>query len=397
MISVLNHQQLLSGSKILKSIKIFILLLIVGTNLFAADKKQYTTDTIQVAVIMPFCSKELLKNPNSEKAILGNACREYYQGLEIGLDSLRNLGIPVNVCIYDTKNDSNTFKQILKKNQVLNADIIFGPVVSEAQKMMANYSSQAKIYHVSPLLTMTKSKVDDPYLISVNPDLDNYADIFLEKLKLSGEEKANIIILYGKGKNEKVISNRMLALKSKFPQYTIKSMELARYNEFKNHFLLGRSHHVIIDSDNEYLVNGALRMLSDTNQFTDIYVYGNKKWLNFKNINAQTWYQLNTKIITPFFMDSESPIGKQFIEHYFERYACEPNEFAVSGYDQVIYFLIHLAENGGTVIPDNFNKRQKLIGGTFQIRKKPNGKGFQNSKLNMIGFDSEYRIINADY
>jgi hypothetical protein len=397
MISVLNHQQLLSGNKILNSIKIFVLLSLLGSNSFAADKKQYTTDTIQVAVIMPFCSKELLNNPNSEKAILGNACREYYQGLEIGLDSIRNLGIPVNVCIYDTKNDSNTFKQILKKNQVLNADIIFGPVVSEAQKMMANYSSQAKIYHVSPLLTMTKSKVEDPYLISVNPDLDNYADIFLEQLKINGEEKANIIILYGKGKNEKVISNRMLALKSKYPQFNIKSMELARYNEFKNHFSLGKSHHVIIDSDNEYLVNGALRMLSDSNQFTDIYVYGNKKWLNFKNINAQIWSRLNTKIITANYMDSESPIGKQFIQQYFERYACEPNEFAVSGYDQVVYFLIHLAENKGEIIPDNFNSRQKLIGGTFQIRKKPNGKGYQNSKLNMIGFDSEYRIINAGY
>jgi ABC-type branched-subunit amino acid transport system substrate-binding protein len=387
----------LNGNKILNSIKIFVLFFLLGSNSFAADKKQYTTDTIQVAVIMPFCSKELLNNPNSEKAILGNACREYYQGLEIGLDSIRNLGIPVNVCIYDTKNDSNTFKQILKKNQVLNADIIFGPVVSEAQKMMANYSSQAKIYHVSPLLTMTKSKVEDPYLISVNPDLDNYADIFLEQLKINGEEKANIIILYGKGKNEKVISIRMLALKSKFPQYNIKSMELARYNEFKNHFSLGKSHHVIIDSDNEYLVNGALRMLSDSNQFTDIYVYGNKKWLNFKNINAQIWNRLNTKIITPNFMDSESSIGKQFIQQYFERYACEPNEFAVSGYDQVVYFLIHLAENNGEIIPDNFNNRQKLIGGTFQIRKKPNGKGYQNSKLNMIGFDSEYRIINVGY
>jgi hypothetical protein len=84
-------------------------------------------------------------------------------------------------------------------------------------------------------------------------------------------------------------------------------------------------------------------------------------------------------------------------QQYFERYACEPNEFAVSGYDQVIYFLIHLAENQGTIVPDNFNIRQKLIGGTYQIKKKPNGKGFQNSKLNMIGFDSEFRIINSGY
>jgi hypothetical protein len=96
-------------------------------------------------------------------------------------------------------------------------------------------------------------------------------------------------------------------------------------------------------------------------------------------------------------MDSESPIGKQFIQQYFERYASDPNEFAVSGYDQVVYFLIHLAENNGEIVPDNFNNRQKLIGATFQIRKKPNGKGYQNSKLNMIGFDSEYRIINSGY
>ncbi|MFY8021325.1 MAG: ABC transporter substrate-binding protein, partial [Bacteroidia bacterium] len=207
MISVQNHQQQLNGNKILISLIVTLYLLLLGVSAFASEKKPYTTDTIQVAIVMPFCSKELLNNPSSPKALLGNACREYYQGLELGLDSIRNLGIPVNVSVYDTKNDSNTFKQILRKNQVLNADIIIGPVVSEAQKIMTNYSSQAKIYHVSPLLTMTKSKVEDPYLISVNPDLDNYADIFLEQLKINGEEKSNIIVLYGKGKNEKIIQS----------------------------------------------------------------------------------------------------------------------------------------------------------------------------------------------
>jgi hypothetical protein len=172
-------------------------------------------------------------------------------------------------------------------------------------------------------------------------------------------------------------------------------MEVARYNEFKNHFSLGKNHHIIIDSDNEYLVNGALRMLSDTNQFTDIYVYGNKKWLNFKNINAQLWLQLNTKIITPLYLDNESLLSKQFIEQYFERYACEPNEFAIAGFDQCLYFLLHLAENKGKVIPDNFNKKQKLVGGTYQIAKKANGSGYENTRLNMIGFDSDFRIINS--
>lgn len=395
MISALNHLRQLNGNKIPRIAVLVFLFIILCNQILAEEKKQYTTDTIQVAIIMPFCSKELLTKPTSEKSLLGNACREYYQGLELGLDSIKNLGIPVNIYLYDSKNDSNVFKQILRKNQVLNADIIFGPVVSEAHKMMAEYSNQAKIYHISPLLTMTKSKVEDPYLISVNPDLDNYADIFLEQLKINGEERANIMVLYGKGKNEKIIGNRLLALKNKYPQYQIKMMEVARYNEFKNHFSLGKNHHIIIDSDNEYLVNGALRMLSDTNQFTDIYVYGNKKWLNFKNINAQLWLQLNTKIITPLYLDNESLLSKQFIEQYFERYACEPNEFAIAGFDQCLYFLLHLAENKGKVIPDNFNKKQKLVGGTYQIAKKANGSGYENTRLNMIGFDSDFRIINS--
>jgi len=388
-ILALNHPQPLNGNN-MKSL--FLTLFLAIGHLVHAQK-----DTVRVSVIMPFCSKEIRLNPASARTPIGNACREYYQGFELAMDSLETKDRIFRIGVYDSKNDSNVFKRILKKQDVINSNLIIGPVVSEAQLMMSSFSKKTGIPHISPLTTMTKSKVDDPNLIAMNPDLDNYADIFLEKLKADGELQGNIVVITGKGKNDKLIASRFQALKNKYPQFSFKSLEIGRYNEFKQHFQLGKTNHVIIDSDNEYLVGSVIRMLSDSNQFNDIHVYGNKKWLNFNAIPAPVWKRLQVTIICPIYADMGNAYTRNFFVAYKERYNTEPNEFALAGYDQGLLFLQNLAENEGRLNLDALKFQRKLSGGSYSIKPKPNGKGYQNMRLNFLMFDEEYNLVPVAY
>src|ERR1043166_930122 len=155
-------------------------------------------DTITVAFIMPFCSKQVMANPNNADAELGNACREYYQGARIALEALKKSGVNIRVRLYDTEKDSMRFKDILRKPEVQKSDIIFGPVIKEGHTMMAAFAKQYKVYHVSPLLTLTKTKLNDPYLFSVHPDLAYYAD-FLAAYIQRNFGVGNVITLSDKG------------------------------------------------------------------------------------------------------------------------------------------------------------------------------------------------------
>ncbi|MCG9880780.1 MAG: hypothetical protein MH472_09305, partial [Bacteroidia bacterium] len=46
-------------------------------------------EKFQVSLIMPFCSAEILENPKHKNAAISKACRNYYEGFLLALDSFK--------------------------------------------------------------------------------------------------------------------------------------------------------------------------------------------------------------------------------------------------------------------------------------------------------------------
>jgi hypothetical protein len=341
----------------------------------------------QVALIMPFCSEQLLQDSKHKNASIGQACRKYFEGFTLSLDSFSSTEIPLEIKVYDTKRDSLTFKKIIEKKEVLNSDLIIGPVLKEGNEMMLEYCKKYKKYHVSPFLTLTKSKIENPYLISVYPDLTYYGDFILEDIKGSGSEFANIIVLTGKETNDKILSNRIMSLKAKYPGYTFKALDINKYIEIKDHYKFARPNHIVISSESEFMVGSALKLLSDTNQFIDVQVYGVRKWLEFKAPNIPQFEQLKVKIISPYYMDYADANCKLFIEKYRERYFTEPDEYAVAGYEQGVYFLSELIKNHGNLEDLPKEDKNKPLSNYYWFKPKSDGKSIQNSMLNVLYFE----------
>ena len=340
-----------------------------------------------ISVVMPFCSKQIMADPNSKNAALGNACRQYFEGFKLALDSFNNSETPLEIRVFDSMGDSNVFKSIIAKKEFQESNLIFGPVVKDGHTMMKAYCEQFKVYNISPFLTLTKTKIDNPYLISSYPDLSYYADFILEQIKLGGWNDANVVVFMGKDANEKIIGSRMLALKNKYSGFSIKTIDISKYVEYRNSYKLDYSNHIIIDSDNEFLVNTALRYLADTNQFRDLFVYGSKKWFDFKTVNLPIWQQLNVNIINPCFIDFNDQKVKNFIENYRERYYAEPSEFAFNGYEQATYFIGYFLANNGKMEKISEMPKLKPLTNWFKIDPKAEGNGFQNTRLNMLYFE----------
>ena len=118
-----------------------------------------TNSLIKIALLMPFCAEEINQNPNHKNADLGNACREYYQGLLIAADSLKSAGFNIEITVFDTERDTIKFKKMLDNEAVQNADFIIGPVIKEGQLMMQSFKNKKNAFHLSPLFTFTKTKI----------------------------------------------------------------------------------------------------------------------------------------------------------------------------------------------------------------------------------------------
>lgn len=361
--------------------------LIVFLNLCLSVAAQ-NNGVIKVALLMPFCAKQINENPKHKNADLSNACREYYQGMLIAADSLKNAGFNIDITVFDTERDTIKFKKILATDAVQNADFILGPVVKEGQLMMQNFKNKKNAFHLSPLFTFTKTKIIDAKAISAYPDLTYYADYFLQYLK-SENLTGNIIILIGKDAADKSLANYLKQAVKLETGFKVKTLEITKNKEIVRQFLFNLNNIIFMASDDESQVNAALKSISDSAINNQVITFGLRKITDFKNINLTTCTSSNLHIITPFYVDYNDTLTKTFVLTYRNYYETEPTEFAFVGYDQFIMSIYTYAKTSGTFKELNKIKPFKLLANKYMLIEKPENGGLQNGILHILKLEEE--------
>jgi ABC-type branched-subunit amino acid transport system substrate-binding protein len=343
---------------------------------------------IKIALLMPFCAKEINQNSNHKNTDLGNACREYYQGLLIAADSLKNAGFNIEITVFDTERDTVKFKKILDNDAVQNADFIIGPVIKEGQLMMQNFKNKKNAFHLSPLFTFTKTKINDERAISAYPDLTYYADCFVNYLN-KNSSVGNIIIMVGKDVSDKSLSNYIKQIVK--PEFTlkVKQIDLSKVGDIYKNLSKENDNFIFFASDDENLINAALKVIADTSNTFKMNTFGLRKILDFNIINTEYWLKSNLHIISPFYINYSDLLTKKFIETHRNYYETEPNEFAFVGYDQFIMALSTFAQTNGSFKDLNKIAPHSLLANKYLLKEKNNASGLQNSYLHILKYTDE--------
>jgi hypothetical protein len=337
---------------------------------------------------MPFCAKEINQNPNHKNAELGNACREYYQGLLIAADSLKNVGFNLEISVFDTEKDTIKFKRILNHDAVQNADFIIGPVIKEGQLMMQNFKNIKNAYHLSPLFTFTKTKINDERVISAYPDLTFYADYFVNYLN-NNASVGNIIVLVGKDFSDKALANYIKQIvKPEFP-FKVKQIDLLKMTDFYKNLSNEKENFIFIASDDENQINAALKNIADTSTTFKMKTFGLRKIIDFNIINTEYWLKSNLHIITPYYINYKNNLTKKFIETYRNYYETEPNEYSYMGFDQFIMSISTFVLTNSNFKDLNKLTPFTLIANKYLIMKKNNLAGLQNSFLHVLKYTDD--------
>lgn len=363
----------------MKRAGLFLGFLLIGSLWAFAQKKANN-----IALVLPFCADKILADPNDPEAELGNISREYYQGALIALDSFERAGVPVRLAIFDTDNDSLTMTRILQKTTFKESDLIIGPILQGGNKMLTAYCKDKGIFHVSPLMTFSKTRLNDPYWISSNPDVPGYAQILFNYFLSINKDSANIIVVSDKSPLDKNISTA-------FKQITLPTSKTLKLKvvDFSAtldiHSLLTEKipNYVVIPSSKEPVVNKLLYSIKDTSGLYNVSCFGFQQWYDFKSIDFNLWQQKDVHIVTPYFVDYENEVVKQFVAAYRERFATEPTDAAFKGFDQMLMYGYALNQYGRGFMEKLAASDSKTSHTIYRFRKQKEGY-YQNTYLNII-------------
>lgn len=369
--------------------------------LLSTPKNIKKVNRIRVALLLPFNTSEPTKA--SPRFI------EYYEGLLLAIDSLRNMGTSIDLSVYDTGNGTNKIKQILKEGQLEKMNLIIGAVQNDQIGMIANYAKKNDIKYVIPFTSKNDDVLSNSSVYQVNtPHSYLYSKAAQAGCDLFDDHNVILVNIKDKGYKPDFIK----ALKSEMQQRKQKLKEMNYNGETfatdiealmdstkRNVVLLSSS-----SLDALKKVKAPLRMLAE---FRDeekepflINLFGYPEWQTYTRDCLDDFYALNTYIYSNFYADNLSPEVHKFYYSYKDWFSKNLintfPKYGILGFDTGMYFLGAIDKYGSN-FENNLDKiHYKSIQTGFDFHRVNNWGGFINTNVFIVHYKSDFTVTRME-
>lgn len=381
-----------SLQKQLNKVKKYILLTLFFTGLCRGVLAQHLVisenieiEPIKITLAIPFCTGYEAKELSKKKlAPVQAAAVEYYQGLRLALDSLRHLGFQFRLTSFDTKKDSLTTLQIFSNPEITRSDIIIGPFFKEGIEMASGFCVKNNIYHIAPTTSVSLKKAD-PWLISPNTELPQYAAPIVSYFSLKDTVKHFIYLNDGKKQSE--LFADALRKVSDSMHLEVKWIKVGK--EVPKALVSPNSPKtcIIFPTNSELLAVSLLKSLPDS--LPGLYVVGNDSWLEFKTTDFKLWEQSHVYIAANHYVDYGDVAVQQFVYKFRQQNHSDPGIFAFKAWDQIMGMSRGWYQNPAQwkSRPDQWGNSNGLSSDMHYIRDPRNG-GLVNNAVRLLKFEN---------
>ncbi|MBN2861744.1 MAG: LysM peptidoglycan-binding domain-containing protein [Bacteroidales bacterium] len=352
--------------------------------------------------------KRIIKRPDEWIYPKSLGFIEMYQGILLAADTLRSLGLDINLHVHDIRDDTLDLSRLIRGGDLDNMDLIIGPVYSSSLSLASAYARGKGIPVVSPVpLVSDTALVNNPVLFMTASTIEVAQKAISEKV---GEYFYNNIVFIhndSAGIDTDVYRFRKLILDelaSRLPYEEIRFKEFLFYNRsaFDNDSINRLSHAlsedlvnvVVIASEDAPVISETLMDLHNLSKKYKLTVFGYPSMRGIDNLDPKYLFELNLLVFSPSWIDYSENDVQQFNSDFRRKFLTQPPEmsYAWIGYDIMYYFLSGLAIFGKDFIAHPEIHNPDLLQSEFDFRRKNMNDGFENVKLYPVRFSDDYEV-----
>ena len=390
--------------------------------------------SMNVAVLLPFYLQQNANRINIDSSMVIKGRKQYklskvpdewiypwsldfvemYNGILLAADTLRSLGLDINIQAFDIKKDTIGVTKLIRSGQLARMDLIIGPVYSDNLKIVSEYAGARGIPVVSPVSLINNSVLSgNPTLFMASSSLE-VAQKTLSK-QISENNNSNLVFIHtdSLGNDEDVKRYReqiFNELTQKMPYEDIRFRELIFYprsafgNDSINRISHTLSEHseniVIIASEEAPVVSEIITIVHGLTKRYNVRVYGYPSmiFLDKDNLDPRIFYELNQLIYSPYRIDYSKNNVRQFNLNYRKKFLTMPLEisFAWIGYDIAYFFMSGLGVLGDDFIAHPELHNPELLQNEFDFERKTIEDGYENQKLFKTRYTRSYEIVTEN-
>lgn len=354
-----------------------------------------------IGLLLPFKTKSIdsdslsLAREQLKRDGYINLSTDFYSGVAIAIDSAKQLGISVNLDVFDTNAKALDVKTILNEADFSKYDLILGPITSKNLELTAQHVLKDNIPVVSPFVNSKKSYSN---LFQTIPDLDWMRSKMVSYVKTDTIPHRTLIIYDSKN------TSTVTYLKKAFPSASLITSKTDKdgveqfylmLEDVQKVLLPGRTI-VFLESNNEGFVSNVTSMLNAMNGLTtlvddneteiqrDILLMTTSKNKAFEGKNVSNYDLSNLHFQYPA-INFNMELPSAFQEKYLIKFGTFPNKYAIRGFDLTMDLLLRLSKFG-TLYERATDIQTSYIGNKFKYTLQPNG-GYKNEAGFILKYD----------
>lgn len=215
MISVQNHLQPLSGNKLFAMRKTLLLVVLLQSAFFLQAQRKIITEQesrndaknfsysapvkkerYNIAVLSPLYldSVDLEKNLTRIPKFMMPGI-DFYQGVRIAADTLKNAGFKFNLFIYDSKSSYLNVQNLIESDKLDSMDCIIGNAGVNDLKLLADFAKKKKINFISAVSPSDANQEFNPYFTILQPRLASHIEKMHRHINVHHPED-NVVFIY---------------------------------------------------------------------------------------------------------------------------------------------------------------------------------------------------------
>jgi LysM repeat protein len=337
---------------------------------------------------------------------------EMYNGILLAADTLRSLGVNLNLYTFDIKSDTIALSKLINQGRLDNMDLIIGPVYSHNLSIVAAYAKNKEIPVVSPVTLINNSVLSgNPTLFMPNSSLEVAQRTIAKKVSEFPDDNFVFIHTDSTGNDADVrrFKNMIFSeLNFKIQYDDIKFKEFSFYSRsmFDNdsinrlsHALSDQSENIIIIASEEPpVISETLDNIYALSKKFKVKVFGYPVIRDLDNLDQKELFDMDMLIYSPYWIDYSRKDIRRFNSVYRTKFLTEPTEmsYAWQGYDIAYYFISGLALHGKEFVTHPEMHNPDLLQTEYEFVKKWPGDGFENQKLFPVRFTRDYEVKLVD-
>ena len=315
----------------------------ININVESSDIKK-TNKKFKIALLLPFyinLNDTLVASfedrEEASEVILGKSkmALEFMQGINLSLDTIKKLGIGIDMIILDTRNDSSKTVEIIKSKVLDTVDIVIGPIYSRNMDLVSKkYRNDKNKIIISPLSKSTEFLKNHSNSFMINTPFKNQTKIisdFIDKKYIS----KNIIICYDeKEKGLAMFMERKLD-KSK-NNISKMNMIYTHIDSIRHQFL--DTQIVILPSNNKSFVSRMLGTLGGIDSSFTVFGLSNIK--NYDHLDIENLMHLDVHFPDPYYFNQLTKRDSLFLNKFEDKYLASPTRFSYVAYSIMMHYCV---------------------------------------------------------